>query len=75
MFFNKISKIVLSPITATAKVIDKAFDAEDEDVRPSDFLTFGVSSAARVVNKITKEMDNCITGDEDYDYDYDEDYD
>jgi hypothetical protein len=63
MFFNKISKIVLSPITATANVIDKAFGAEDDHVRPSDFLTGGVSTAARVINEITKEMDEHIIED------------
>ena len=62
-FFNQISKIAFSPITATAKIIDKSFDAEDDDIRPSDFLTFGVSSTARVVNKITKEIDKSISGD------------
>lgn len=64
-FFNKISKIALSPITAAANVIDKSFDAEDDDIRPSDFLTGGISSAARVINKVTKEMDKCISDDED----------
>lgn len=64
-FFNKISRIALSPITATANVIDKCFDAEHDDIRPSDFLLGGISSAARTINEVTKEMDKCISDDED----------
>lgn len=64
-FFNTITRVTLSPITAVAKVIDKCFDAEDDDIRPSDFITGGISSAARVINEVTKEMDKCIFDDKD----------
>lgn len=63
--FNTISKIALSPITAPSKLIDKAFDAEDDDIRPSDILTGGISTVARGINKITKAMDEEIFSDED----------
>ena len=65
--FSKITGVVLAPITIVEKTIDRTFDSGLYDeycpIKPSDMLTCGITTVAKGIKKVAKEIDRAIDED------------